>query len=143
MSQAYGCNENTDHVEVAVSKFKKGLYCQYDPSVDFESALGGLKFFIPTANGYINYNLVHSVNSDRNCDTWRLGKAFAFDHHFENEIALTPPGAEWDMALRLSGRTDFIGGYAHGDEIKSVRPLNRNAISHSAPGGVSAISFSK
>ena len=90
--------------------------CHYDPTVSFERAEGGLRIFIPAEKGYINYNVVHSVHTDKNCDTWRLGKAFAFDDLLENECELTPKGAEWDMALRLSGRPDFIGGYAHGDE---------------------------
>ena len=95
---------------------EKRPYCQYDPALSFERAMGGLRIFLPAAIGYINYNVVHSVHTDKNCDTWRLGKAFAFDDHLENEYDLTPKGAEWDMALRLSGRPDFIGGYAHGDE---------------------------
>ena len=97
--------------------FEKRPYCKYDPSIDFEKAVGGLRIFIPATRGYVNYNFVHSVAEDRNCDMWRLGKAYAFDDNFENEYELTPKGAEWDMALRLSGRPDFIGGYAHGDEI--------------------------
>lgn len=96
---------------------KKGLYCRFDNSIDFESAVCGLRIFVPAEKGYINYNLVRSVNKRKNVDMWRLGKAYAFDDNFENEYELTPPGAEWDMALRLSGRPDFIGGYAHGDEI--------------------------
>ena len=101
----------------AVGDLKKGLYCQYDPTLSFESAKGGLRIFVPTVNGYVNYNLVHSVHEGKNCDTWRLGKAYAFDNALQNEYELTPDGAEWDMALRLSGRPDFIGGYAHGDEV--------------------------
>lgn len=98
-------------------KMKKNAYCQYDPSIDFERAVGGLRIFIPAERGYVNYNFVHSVCEEKNCDVWRLSKAYAFDDNFENEYELTPKGAEWDMALRLSGRPDFIGGYAHGDEI--------------------------
>ena len=96
---------------------EKGLYCRYDPSICFESAVGGLRIFVPAVKGYINYNLVHSVHEGKNCDTWRLSKAYACDDSFQNEYELTPDGAEWDMALRLSGRPDFIGGYAHGDEV--------------------------
>jgi len=95
---------------------KKGPYCRYDSSLDWEGAVGRLGIFLPTARGYVNYNLVHSVHKGKNCDTWRLGKAYALDDGLENEWELTPAGAEWDMALRLSGRPDFIGGYAHGDE---------------------------
>ena len=99
------------------SRFEKRPYCQYDPTVDFERAVGGLRIFLPTEVGYVNYNFVHSVCEEKNCDTWRLSKAFAFDDCLESGYELTPKGAEWDMALRLSGRPDFIGGYAHGDEI--------------------------
>lgn len=109
--------------ENQVIRLKKELYCRYDSSVDFENALGGFRIFIPTRNGYINYNLVHSVNKSINCDMWRLSKAYAFDDKFENEYALTPLGAEWDMALKLRGRPDFIGGYAHGDEIYNFLSL--------------------
>ena len=92
-------------------------YCQYDPTVSLEWARGGLRLLLPTTGGYVNYNLVHSVRPDRRCDTWRLGQAFFCDPSFKTVEALTPHGAEWDMALRLCGRADFIGGYAHGDEV--------------------------
>ena len=95
---------------------EKCLYFRYDPMLSFESAVGGLRILVPAKNGYVNYNLLHSVNEERNCDTWRLGKAYAFDDALVSSYELTPDGAEWDMALRLSGRADFIGGYAHGDE---------------------------
>ena len=110
-------NMNESNHSNSTNTLEKGLYCQYDPSVNFESAVGGLKIFVPTSIGYINYHLVHSVNIERNCDTWRLSKAYAVDDRFENAYELTPKGAEWDMALRLDGRSDFIGGFAHGDEI--------------------------
>lgn len=98
-------------------EIEKKACCRYDPSVDFEGARGGLRIFLPTARGYVNFNLVYSVKEDRNCNTWRLSKAFAVDDHLENEYELTPKGAEWDMAVKLDGRPDFIGGYAHGDEV--------------------------
>ena len=103
---------------------QKGLCCQYDPAVDFEGAVGALRVFVPAEKGYVNYNIVHSVVEKRNCNTWRLGKAFALDDALKNEYELTPKGAEWDMALRLTGRPDFIGGYAHGDEIFSSLSVN-------------------
>ena len=102
-------DENTDELV-------KQLYCQYDTTISFESAVGGLKIFIPTYNGYINYNFIHSKNTSSNCDMWRLGQAFAFDDDLKNSYEITTHGAEWDMALRIVGRDDFIGGYAHGDE---------------------------
>jgi len=102
--------------EDSAMKFEKRLYCRYDPAISFENALGGLRIFLPTVVGYINYNFVHSFDTNSNCDMWRLGQAYAFDNNLGNEFALTPPGAEWDMALKLRERPDFIGGHAHGDE---------------------------
>ena len=101
------------------ASFDKRPCCRFDPTVDFEKAVGGLRIFLPAREGYVNYNFIHSVYESKNCDTWRLSKAYAFDDNFENDYELTPKGAEWDMALRLDGRPDFIGGYAHGDEIFS------------------------
>ena len=103
--------------EHAVGQLKKRAYCQYDSEIRFEKSVEGLQIFLPAANGYINYNLVHSVNAEQNCDMWRLGKAYGFDDCLQNAYELTPAGAEWDMAVRISGRPDFIGGYAHGDEV--------------------------
>ena len=100
-----------------MKELKKRACCRYDATIDFEGALGGLRIFLPAARGCVNYNLVHSVKENRNCDTWRLSQAFAVDERFENAYELTPHGAEWDMAVKLNGRPDFIGGYAHGDEI--------------------------
>ena len=90
--------------------------CQYLPALGFESDVGGLRLMLPTNKGYIFYHLVHTVKEKANADIWRLGQAFAADAALENAYEITPSGAEWDMALRIAGRDDFIGGYAHGDE---------------------------
>lgn len=94
----------------------KKSYCLYDSSIDFEQSQGGIKLFLPTAQGYINYNVVHTVSESIHADIWRIGQAFAYDDQLEKSYPITPTGAEWDMALMLSGRDDFIGGFAHGDE---------------------------
>lgn len=101
--------------EETVKPLEKRLYCQYDSTMNYEKSVGGLRIYIPTYVGYINYNLGHSVHSG-NCDTWRLTIAYACDDNLGNAYAITP-GGEWDMALHLAKRTDFIGGHAHGDEV--------------------------
>jgi hypothetical protein len=97
------------------SPLEKQLYCQYDPTMSNESCIGGLRVYVPTTVGYINYNLGHSVDANNNCDTWRLTTAYAYDDNLKNGYALTA-GGEWDMALKISGTDDFIGGY-NGDEV--------------------------
>ena len=94
----------------------KKLYCIYDDDFSEESSKGAIRVYIPTALGYINYNVAHAVHEERVADVWRTSFAYACDDNFENAYALNP-SAEWDMALRILGRDDFIGGELHGDEV--------------------------
>ncbi|MBQ7898063.1 MAG: hypothetical protein IJ323_06535 [Clostridia bacterium] len=95
----------------------KPLYLSYDATLSHESAQGGLHIYIPTKDGYIDHTFVRTVSTDRNADVWRISRAYAVDDSLENPIQLTVDNAEWDMALKIVGRSDFIGGWMHGDEI--------------------------
>lgn len=95
----------------------KKPYCKYDENAAFEYARGCFRVYLPTKRGYVNFNIIHSVRENIFADTWRLGQAFGYDDSLENEYQLTPFGAEWDMAVMIDGRDDFIGGSNHGDEI--------------------------
>ena len=95
----------------------KKPYYRYDNDVAFEGAKGCLRIYIPTDRGYVNFNIVHSVSEADFADVYRLGKAFAYDDNFSGEFELTPGRAEWDMAIKIDWRDDFIGGLVHGDEI--------------------------
>ena len=92
-------------------------FCQYASEKFDDSGIEGLKLYLPTDGGYINFNIVHSVMESSKCDTWRLSAVYYCDENFERIMPLTRSGAEWEMALKIKGRPDFIGGYAHGDEI--------------------------
>lgn len=92
------------------------LYCRYDSTYNYETSSGALRIYLPTDVGYINYNIVHAIHNGINANNWRTGLAFACDDNLENEYVVTYTG-EWDMAVRIQGRDDFIGGIAHGDEI--------------------------
>lgn len=95
----------------------KKTYCKYDAEANFEYARGCFRVYLPTNKGYVNFNIIHSVRENIFADTWRLGQAFGYDDNLEGEYRLTPFGAEWDMAVMIDGRDDFIGGSNHGDEI--------------------------
>jgi len=96
---------------------KKQNYCRYAPGMSFESTQEGLEIFLPQPRGYVNYNIVRSVRKDAFADVYRLSKAFAYSDSFGDAFELTPESAEWDMAVKIAGRDDFIGGLVHGDEI--------------------------
>ena len=120
---------------------ERKCYCQYDRGVSFEDAVGGLRIYIPTAVGYVNYNLVHTVSAGRNADIWRLGKAYWVDDSFDKKKELTPDGAEWDMALRLEGRCDFVGGFAHGDEHFSAIKAKKDGVDADIESLVDRVAF--
>ncbi len=91
------------------------LTCRYVGDMNWECGTGGLSVLVPTDVGHIEYNIEHTVNARRHVDTWRISQAFWVRNG--ERIPITVAGGEWDMALRLTGRPDFIGGWAHGDEI--------------------------
>ena len=95
---------------------KKQPFIQYDPNFRHEWGTEAIRLYLPTDVGFVNYNIAHSVREEVFCDTWRLSTAFAFDDELKNEYPLGPR-AEWDMALHLKDRDDFIGGLLHGDEF--------------------------
>ncbi|MBQ5746874.1 MAG: hypothetical protein IIV81_02935 [Clostridia bacterium] len=99
----------------------KKLYIKYDPDFREEFSTEALHIFIPTEKGYIDHTLGHTVWEKANADMWRLSVAYSCDDNLKEPYAVSV-GGEWDMALRLEGRPDFIGGYAHGDEhVETIR----------------------
>lgn len=90
--------------------------CIYDSELSYDGADGGLRIYIPSKKGYINYNFVHSVSTEEYSDMWRLSVASLADYNRNHIKDITESGAEWEMAIRLVDRDDFIGGYVHGDE---------------------------
>ncbi len=80
-----------------------------------QSAVERLEIFLPSHSGYIKYTLAHSVNEAIHADTWRIYNAVYTDADLTDRTVLTTHG-EWECALRLTGRDDFSGGMAHGDE---------------------------
>ena len=94
---------------------KKQPYCRYDAGFSEDMSEGALRVYLPSEVGYINFNIAHAVIEKIHCDTWRLSYAFSLDDGLENELQITP-SAEWDMAVRIKDRDDFIGGRMHGDE---------------------------
>ena len=106
--------------EEAVSHFiEKKAYCIYDNKNNIgERNSEMLCIYLPTWKGYINWNIVHSKNASLQIDTWRMGVVYQYDDAIETQKnTLTLAGAEWEMAIMLKGRPDFIGGNAHGDEL--------------------------
>ena len=102
----------------------KKSFCQYVRGAIDEAGVEAVKVFVPLDKGYINYNIIHSVRVGIQCDTWRLGATYYCNESLEKVKPLTRAGAEWEMAIKIKDRPDFIGGYAHGDEALDRAVLN-------------------
>jgi len=98
-----------------VAKYKK-KHLRYVQGSGVDRSTERLEIYIPSIVGYIRYDFLHTVYAERHADVWRIGYAYAVDDNFEERFALTTQG-EWECALHLKDRSDFSGGYAHGDEI--------------------------
>lgn len=96
---------------------KRNYFCRYSNVRCDDSGIEALKIYLPADDGFVNYNIVHSVMESTKCDMWRLSAVYFCDEEFKSIRPLTRCGAEWEMALKIKGRPDFIGGYAHGDEV--------------------------
>lgn len=72
--------------------------------------------YIPDGSGYVHFVLYHCVDNTVNANNWRLGDIYATDSNFEAIRRFTSPG-EIEMAIKIRGRSDYMGGIAHGDEI--------------------------
>lgn len=95
------------------------IWCKYSADRTDDSGVEAVKLYMPVKGGFVNYNIVHSVMERTNCNTWRLSVVYFCDEALSPVRPLTRSGAEWEMALKIKERPDFIGGYAHGDEVFS------------------------
>lgn len=64
---------------------------------------------------YIHYVIVHTVDENERSDIWRVAYCYISNLDFVDEKQVTTTG-EWEMAIQLLGKDDFIGGFMHGDE---------------------------
>ena len=81
-----------------------------------ESSTEQINIFLPATYGYIRYAYGHSVNQSINADSWRIFRAIATDDVLADRFPVTTYG-EWEMAVKINGGSDFIGGILHGDEV--------------------------
>ena len=75
------------------------------------------EIYIPTSDNenYIRIPFCHVIDTSINADSWRLYTAFLNDG--SKDLYRIVNNGEWEMALQIKGRPDFIGGSQHGDEV--------------------------
>ena len=78
-------------------------------------------YYIPTASGnYLRYKFMHFVNASMNADGWIQRTVDLVSHSKKVEIMPVVRDGEWEMAIMITGRPDFIGCMNHGSEITTL-----------------------
>lgn len=75
------------------------------------------EIFLPCYDGenWVHLFFQHVVNNGINADNWRIKTAFLNDGN--QDLTRLVGDGEWEMALQLVDRPDFIGGSMHGNEV--------------------------
>ena len=95
---------------------QKKVYFKYSASSGGDSSNEHLDVYTPYKEGFIHYLVVHTESQPINSDVWRISLAYIADSTFNDVTQITTSG-EWECAIHLPDRSDFSGGYAHGDEV--------------------------
>lgn len=82
-----------------------------------KTASNVVSVFVPTTdvNCYIRFPFTHFTDTSINADNWKIHEAYVSDG--KNDVRKIVRAGEWEMAIQIDGRDDFIGGSLHGDEI--------------------------
>ena len=95
---------------------KKTPYVLYEDIPGSCDSREQLSIHIPSGNGFTCYSFGHVVNGKINADSWRIIESCSRREDGHRQLTLTD-GGEWEMAIRLEGRPDFMGGSNHGNEV--------------------------
>lgn len=95
-------------------------FCRYENrSVAYTGAIEVVDVYIPAKVGYVHILLGHcqgvATASNAPFDCWRIIRFSSVDSGLVNRYHITQNG-ETEMAVKIKGRDDFIGGHSHGDE---------------------------
>lgn len=93
----------------------KGGYVEYKNENNYDNSTEHFKIYLKNNSGYTCYIFAHSVVAAKKCDIWRIAYIKGCDNTFNITDDITDIG-EFECAIMLDGRSDFSGGYLHGNE---------------------------
>jgi len=95
--------------------------------------------YLPTLvnDKYIKYPILHYTSVPNNADGWGINEAYLATYSngvFTDRTKVCLVG-EWEMAIKLTGRSDFIGTKAHGDEVNTYAKFYVDGIGYTLVAG--------
>lgn len=95
-------------------------------------------YYYPTQSGkFIRCKFMHYVNSSSNADGWVQRTVDLVDETRATVIMPIVTDGEWEMAIKINGRNDFIGCMAHGSEISTIANLYFDGVNKQVVDGTS------
>lgn len=80
-----------------------------------ESDMRYIDLYLPQRDGYLQIQMNLTDSGETNAYGWRLNMMYACDSELRQRFPVTNPG-EYEAAIRLTNRPDFMGMGAHGSE---------------------------
>lgn len=116
----YTWNSGSVDISEVRTKFPKKPKLRYSTrEIAYSNMRECLDVYIPASKGYVNYILGRTQGTSSQAEgggnVWRLVQVDAVGEAFDYKFHITQQG-ETEMALRIVGTDDFIGGTTHGDE---------------------------
>lgn len=74
-----------------------------------------MSVYVPQSAGYTEYLMARKVNATNKLDCWIIAYAYAVNDSLSRVAQMTTSG-NWEVAVTMRGRDNFVGGLAHGYE---------------------------
>lgn len=132
--------------EVIVHKaFRMDNLRGYNPLMDVEMHSGGgseyIYYYVKTDSGkYLRHKLNHWISTGsggNNGSGWVLRNVDLVSEDKTTVIFPVVTTGEWEMAVKIDGRTDFIGCMNHGSEISTIADLYFDGLKMAITDGAS------
>lgn len=110
--------------ETAKDIIKTSYLGDVSPYIDVQMHNGYFYYYVPTRSGkYLRYKFVHFVDAPSNADGWVQRVVDLVPSNKIGTLMSVVRDGEWEMAIMLKDRPDFIGTMNHGSEIATVANL--------------------
>lgn len=108
---------------------KDDCYCQYNTGT-YSTSDARLRIWMPKKKGFLMVDMRHYAYTKTTgiADVWGIDNAYVTGTSRGTNLFTLTNNGEWEMAVRLTGASDFSGGGTHGDEKNCAAKIFINGI---------------
>lgn len=106
-------------------------------TLDVEMHEGYFYYYVLTPSGkYLRYKFMHFTDAATNAEGWVQTYVDLVDSTKSAVVLPVVTNGEWEMAVMISGRPDFIGCRMHGSEVSTLANLYFDGVKKTVTEGV-------